>query len=176
MRRRAPTRRSQVLFIVRDRRASSGKTGTAVLVGLGAAVARLRYPAAGCPYRKPHSASEQSRIAQCSFPMIDFFRLLACALTRLFRSRARLEAEILVLRHQLNVLRRRSPKRVAFSSIDRLVFAGMYRLAPGVLDALQILKPETVADPSRAPSPSSPETAPWLHPASRPPSSTSCAF
>jgi hypothetical protein len=73
---------------------------------------------------KPHSASEQSRIAQCSFPMIDFFRLLACALTRLFRSRARLEAEILVLRHQLNVLRRRSPKRVAFSSIDRLVFAG----------------------------------------------------
>ena len=100
--------------------------------------------------------------------MIDFFRLLACALTRLFRSRARLEAEILVLRHQLNVLRRRSPKRVAFSSIDRLVFAGLYRLAPGVLDALQILKPETVADPSRAPSPSSPETAPWLHPASRP--------
>jgi len=97
-----------------------------------------------CPYRKPHSASEQSRIAQCSFPMIDFFRLLACTLTRLFRSRARLEAEILVLRHQLNVLRRRSPKRVAFSSIDRLVFAGLYRLAPGVLDALKILKPETV--------------------------------
>ena len=76
--------------------------------------------------------------------MIDFFRLLACTLTRLFRSRARLEAEILVLRHQLNVLRRRSPKRVAFSSIDRLVFAGLYRLAPGVLDALKILKPETV--------------------------------
>src|SRR4051812_32249535 len=76
--------------------------------------------------------------------MIDFIRLLACALTRLFRSRARLEAEILVLRHQLNVLRRKAPKRVAFSSIDRLVFAGLYRLAPGVLDALKILKPETV--------------------------------
>ncbi len=76
--------------------------------------------------------------------MIDFLRLLACALTRLFRSRARLEAEILVLRHQLNVLRRQAPKRVAFSSIDRLVFAGLYRLAPGVLDALKILKPETV--------------------------------
>jgi hypothetical protein len=77
--------------------------------------------------------------------MIDFLRLLACALTRLFRSRARLEAEeILVLRHQLNVLRRKAPKRVAFSSIDRLVFAGLYRLAPGVLDALKILKPETV--------------------------------
>ena len=98
----------------------------------------------GCPYRKPYPASEQLRIGRCSFPMIDCLRLLACALTRLFRSRARLEAEILVLRHQLNVLRRKAPKRMAFSSIDRLVFAGLYRLAPGVLDALKILKPETV--------------------------------
>jgi hypothetical protein len=30
-------------------------------------------------------------------PMIDFLMLMACALTRLFRSRARLEAEILAL-------------------------------------------------------------------------------
>jgi hypothetical protein len=76
--------------------------------------------------------------------MIDFLRLLACALTGLFRWRARLEAEILVLRHQLNVLGRKAPKRAAFNSIDRLVFAGLYRLAPGVLDALKMLKPETV--------------------------------
>ncbi len=40
-----------------------------------------------------------------------------------------------VLRHQLNVLRRKSPKRLAFGNIDRLVFAGLYRVAPGVLDA-----------------------------------------
>src|SRR5437016_8857074 len=76
--------------------------------------------------------------------MIDLLKLLAYALTRMFRSRARFEVEILVLRHQLNVLRRQAPKRVAFSSIDRLVFAGLYRLAPGVLDSLKILKPETV--------------------------------
>ena len=76
--------------------------------------------------------------------MIDFLRLLACALTRLIRPRARLEAEILVLRHQLYVLRRKAPKRVGFSSIDRLVFAGLYRLAPGLLDALKVLKPESV--------------------------------
>jgi hypothetical protein len=62
----------------------------------------------------------------------------------LFRSRAALEAEILVLRHQLNVLRRKSPKRLAFGNVDRLVFAGLYRVAPGVLDALKILKPQTV--------------------------------
>ena len=76
--------------------------------------------------------------------MIDFLMLLACVLTRLFRSRARLEAEILVLRHQLNILQRKSTKRAAFKSIDRLVFAGRYRLVPGMLDALKILKPETV--------------------------------
>src|SRR5947209_5104817 len=62
----------------------------------------------------------------------------------LFRSRTALEVEILVLRHQLNVLRRKSPKRVAFSNIDRLVFAGLYRMVPEVLDALKILKPQTV--------------------------------
>ena len=70
--------------------------------------------------------------------------LLVCVLTRLFRSRARLEAEILVLRHQLNILQRKSTERAAFKSIDRLVFAGLYRLVPGVLNALKILKPETV--------------------------------
>jgi hypothetical protein len=55
-----------------------------------------------------------------------------------------LQAEILVLRHQLNILRRRSPKRVALGKIDRLVFCGLYRLSPKVLDGLKILQPETV--------------------------------
>ena len=76
--------------------------------------------------------------------MIDLCKLIWCTFARLFRSRAELEAEILVLRHQLNVLRRKSPGRLAFSSIDRLVFAGMYALAPNILDALKIVKPETV--------------------------------
>jgi hypothetical protein len=76
--------------------------------------------------------------------MIDFLLLLAYALTRLFRSRARLEAEILVLRQQLNILQCKSAERAVFKSIDRLVFAGLYRRVPGILDALKILKPETV--------------------------------
>jgi hypothetical protein len=76
--------------------------------------------------------------------MIEFLMLLVCVLARLFRSRARLEAEILVLRHQLNILQRKSTERAAFKSIDRLVFAGLYRLVPAVLDALKIVKPETV--------------------------------
>src|SRR6266511_2178189 len=49
-------------------------------------------------------------------------RVLCRPATFLFRSRAALQAEIFVLRHQLNVLRRKSPKRVFFSNIDRLVF------------------------------------------------------
>src|SRR5215213_2546158 len=76
--------------------------------------------------------------------MRDVCRLICLALIGLFRSRASLQAEILTLRHQLNVLRRKSPQRRTFTSIDRLVFAGLYRLAPGVLDALKIVKPETL--------------------------------
>src|SRR5262245_59439881 len=41
-------------------------------------------------------------------------------------------------------IRRKSPARVSFSNFDRLVFAGLYRLAPGVLEALKIVTPETV--------------------------------
>src|SRR6516164_5153946 len=76
--------------------------------------------------------------------MHELCRLIWCGLIGFFRSRASLEAEILVLRHQLNVLRRKSPKRPTFGSIDRLIFAGLYGLAPKVLSALTIVRPETV--------------------------------
>jgi hypothetical protein len=33
---------------------------------------------------------------------------------------------------------------LAFGNVDRLVFTALYRMAPGVLDALKILKPQTV--------------------------------
>jgi hypothetical protein len=42
------------------------------------------------------------------------------------------------------VLRRKAPKRLVFSKFDRLVFASLYRRAPGILNALLIVKPETV--------------------------------
>src|SRR4051812_34230869 len=62
--------------------------------------------------------------------MKDIWELIWCALIGVFRSRVELEAEVLVLPHQLNVLRRKCPKRVVFGNIDRVVFAGLYRLAP----------------------------------------------
>jgi hypothetical protein len=76
--------------------------------------------------------------------MSDLCSLIWCALIGIFRPRAALQAENLVLRHQLNVLRRKSPKRLAFGNVDRLVFTALYRVAPGVLDALKILNPQTV--------------------------------
>ena len=76
--------------------------------------------------------------------MHELCRLIWCGLIGFFRSRTSLEAEILVLRHQLNVLRRKSPKRPTFGNIDRLIFAGLYGLAPNVLTALAIVRPETV--------------------------------
>src|SRR4030081_2594463 len=66
----------------------------------------------------------------------------------LFRSWAALEAEVLTLRQQINVLRRTAPKKQTFSSIDRLIFVCLYRL--GVRDALAIVKPETVVKWHRA--------------------------
>src|ERR1700737_2405070 len=76
--------------------------------------------------------------------------LIWSALVLLLRSRASLAAEILVLRHQINILRRHSPKRQTFSAMDRLIFAGLYRLAPAVLNALAVLKLGTVIKWHRA--------------------------
>src|SRR5580704_7972534 len=77
--------------------------------------------------------------------MREALSLIWTALVGLLRSPASLAAEILVLRHQINILRRHSPKRQTFSAMDRLIFAGLYRWTPTVLNALAIVKPETTA-------------------------------
>src|SRR5215470_10957172 len=76
--------------------------------------------------------------------MIQLLRLLCGALIELLRSSARREAEILVLRHQINVLRRKSPNRPALSNVDRLLFVLLSQLVPSTLDALTVIKPATV--------------------------------
>src|SRR6201993_4454305 len=82
--------------------------------------------------------------------MRDLVRLTVWMVADLFRSRAALEAKILMLRQQINVLRRTAPKKQTFSAIDRLIFVCLYRLLPGVRDALAIVKPETVVKWHRA--------------------------
>jgi transposase InsO family protein len=76
--------------------------------------------------------------------MIECVGLLFSAIAARFKSRARLEAEVLVLRHQLNVLVRKVGRRPRLLSWDRLVFVVLYRLCPQVLDSVSIIKPHTV--------------------------------
>ena len=94
--------------------------------------------------RKPHPAVSRSRIKQTCCGMRDLCRLIGWTVVDLLRSRAALEAEIWTLRQQINVLRRAAPKKLSFSAMDRLIFVGLYRLFPGVCDALAIVKPDTI--------------------------------
>src|ERR1700756_394576 len=57
-------------------------------------------------------------------------RAIWSLLIGLFRSRATLEAENLVLRQQILVLRRTAPKRLSFNALDRLILVALYRLFP----------------------------------------------
>jgi hypothetical protein len=62
--------------------------------------------------------------------MFDLCKLMVGTVTDLLRSRAMLEAEILLLRQQINVLRRADPRRLRFASVDRLILGGICRLFP----------------------------------------------
>ncbi len=62
----------------------------------------------------------------------------------LFKSRYRLEAENLFLRHQLNVALRRAPSRRRLHGIDRALLVWMTRLWPSLLGATQVVQPETI--------------------------------
>src|ERR1700730_2308218 len=77
-------------------------------------------------------------------PMVTFLTQLLLAIRSRFTRRARLEAENLLLRQQLLVLRRKSPKRVRLLNIDRLLMVWLYRLYPSLLGAIIIVQPETV--------------------------------
>ena len=76
--------------------------------------------------------------------MIGCLNLAMHCLVGRFKSRARLEAENAVLRHQLNVLRRKVRSRTRIGTVDRLIMVWLYRLFPSVLTAIAIVKPETV--------------------------------
>src|SRR6266404_3344332 len=76
--------------------------------------------------------------------MLDLTRLIFGMVIDLLQSRVALEVEILVLRQQINVLRRANPKKLPFISIDRLILGGVCRLFPKMYDALAIVRPDTV--------------------------------
>ena len=76
--------------------------------------------------------------------MITIAVLFVRVLCDCFKPRRRLEAEILVLRHQLNVLQQRAPRRLHLRWVDRALFIWLYRRYPRILDAVTIVRPETV--------------------------------
>src|SRR5215472_8434415 len=77
-------------------------------------------------------------------PMLDFLRLFVHVLAAPFRTQAQLEAEITMLRHQLNVLRRQTSTRPRLTTADRLLFVWLCRLFPSLQSAITIVQPDTV--------------------------------
>ena len=76
--------------------------------------------------------------------MVEFLiKLLLVALAEL-KSRARLEAENIVLRQQVIVLSRKARSRLRLRNIDRLISVWMYGVFPSILNAITVIKPATV--------------------------------
>ncbi len=76
--------------------------------------------------------------------MIQTLRKLFCQFASCFRSRAELELENLVLRHQIEILRRSAPKRVRLAGPDRFLFTMVFRLLPRIAQSIRIVHPKTV--------------------------------
>jgi hypothetical protein len=76
--------------------------------------------------------------------MIAFLILFLDIVVSPFKTKVRREAEIVMLRHQLNVLRQRLSSKLKLTVADRLLFVWPYRLFPSVLSAFSVIEPETV--------------------------------
>src|ERR1019366_3444628 len=96
-----------------------------------------------CVYRISDSAWTRRTDGISSRPDEGSVQADLGVLASLFKSRAKLEAENLVLRQQINVLRRRAPKRPHLNSTDRFLF-GLYHWFPSVLGAIAIVRPKTI--------------------------------
>ncbi len=76
--------------------------------------------------------------------MPTILSLLLSALLPSFRDKASLQLELVALRHQIAVLERKRTTRPQLTRIDRFFWVWLYRLWPGCLDIVVIVKPETV--------------------------------
>src|ERR1700682_4107766 len=106
-------------------------------------------PVSSCVYRKPYSSWCRDGIAYAG-GMIGLLCFVLAVLASPFKSKLRLEAENAVLRHQLNVVRRRLHGRVRLTNHDRWFFIQLYRWFPSILQVLTIIRPETLVRWHRA--------------------------
>ena len=76
--------------------------------------------------------------------MFAILHALGMFVVDLFKSRNRIEAENLFLRHQLNIALRRAPPLLRPRGSDRALLVWMTRLWPSLLSATQVVQPETI--------------------------------
>src|SRR4029434_7035452 len=76
--------------------------------------------------------------------MCTLVHALGMLVADLFKSRTRLEAENLYLRHQLNIALRWAPPRLRLRGSDRALLILMTMLWPRLLGAAQLVQPETI--------------------------------
>ena len=81
--------------------------------------------------------------------MISFFQGFVAFFSAFFRSRYNLSLEIIALRQQLGVLKRKHP-RPRLQTRDRMVWILLRRIWPSWSNALIIVKPQTVVAWHRA--------------------------
>ena len=76
--------------------------------------------------------------------MLTILQSLGMFIIDLFKSRRRLEAENLFLRHQLNIALRRRPPRLRLQGSDRALLVWMTRLWPSLLCLARVVDPATI--------------------------------
>jgi hypothetical protein len=76
--------------------------------------------------------------------MFAILHALGIFFADLLKSRCRLEAENLFLRHQLTIALRRAPPRLRLRGSDGALLIWMTRLWPSLLGAAQVVQPETI--------------------------------
>jgi hypothetical protein len=76
--------------------------------------------------------------------MLAILQVLGTIVANLFKSRRRLEAENLFLRHQLNIALRRRPPSLRLRGSDRALRVWMTWLWPNLLGLAQVVQPDTI--------------------------------
>ena len=76
--------------------------------------------------------------------MFAILHALGMFVADLFKSRTRLEAENLFLRHQLTIALRQAPARFRLRGGDRALLIWMTWLWPSLIGAVQVVQPETI--------------------------------
>ena len=77
--------------------------------------------------------------------MTQILRLLLHQVGASLKSHAVLQLENLVLRHQIEILKRSAPKRARLTRADRAIFTWLLGLWPQVAQFIRIVHPKTLA-------------------------------